>query len=77
MLRAVLRDIRDTSIVTKKTPKELLEIMKEQGWKSVKRKYIENLEQPKRSIPKKGFDVNRAQDAIDGFLKMTEGVETW
>jgi len=83
MLRAVLKDIREASIKTKRSANEILTIMQEQGWKSVKAEWINNLEgrgKGKKATSKgfnKGFDVERANDAIRGFLEMTEGGEIW
>ncbi len=81
MLRAVLKDIREALVKTKKSANEILTIMEEQGWKGINARWINNLEgrSKKKTTSKKskGFDEERAKDAINGFLKMTEGGVIW
>ena len=71
-LKKVLKDLRDTRLQSKKSAYELFEIMQENEWLTIKSNYIK----PKKDTDLVEHNSDEAIDnAIDGFLKMTEGME--
>ncbi len=70
-LIATLKEIREASIKTKRSANEILTIMQEQGWKSVKAEWINNLEGRSKSkkATSKGFNKAEWINNLEGRSK--------
>jgi len=75
-LIATLKEIREASIKTKRSANEILTIMQEQGWKSVKAEWINNLEGRKKGRKRKDKEFDRKELEKFGFKFDDEIIET-